>query len=175
MSARCAAASSKLDEHVRKPTRGRSHVRLSQLWESDLMSRQKPSGISWATNHQCQVETLRLQNDFLGVLVFWGLNKKRSVQKIRVGFTVFTCVICYTMISHNWISFEHLSQCTAITSWFHLQFIYIMNDCQCFANMTLSHFILLNTEWESIERMRLTLISPCTVLWKALQGLVGWC
>lgn len=79
MSTQCAAGSSKLDGHVRKPTtRSYIHVRLSQLWESDLMKRQNLSGVSRATYHQCREHLL---NDFSSLL-------QPFVEKIGVGFTV---------------------------------------------------------------------------------------
>lgn len=118
----------------------------------------------------CGKVTLRRSGNFLASRERHVVNVNHKVWSPFFFYNEFLCVIF-----HNCTSVELLSQWVTITSWFPLQCIYIVNDCRPFANMPLSHFIPLNTERESIERMRLTVISPCTVLWKALQGLVGWC
>ena len=161
MSAQCAAGSSKLDEHVRKPTWGCVHVGPCRLWESDLVRRKtKPTGVSWAPHCQCQAVTFVSRITFLG--------KLRSVQwKWQVMSLIW-------VLGHLFSTTEQ-AQWVTVASRHHLQSIYIVSDCQRLANELGSHFIPLNTERESIERTRLTLISLCTVLWKALRGLVGWC
>ena len=103
----------------------------------------------------------RLQNHFFGEV------EKRSVKMTSdVSY-----MGSWASFFHNWTSSVGHSRFTPS----HLQSIYIVSDCQRLANELGSHFIPLNTERESIERTRLTLISLCTVLWKALRGLVGWC
>lgn len=95
MSTQRAAGSSKLDEHVRKPTWLYS-CQIETAVERWPYEQQKLSGVLWTTYRHCPVEILHLQNDFLG------------------SFTMNSCAF------FKWISFKLLSQWVTIASWFPL-------------------------------------------------------
>lgn len=137
----------------------------TELWENDLIERQKT--FRYLIKDISSMSRVNVASTKFLVLGRGGgrfiLPWVKAILERKIGKNV----LCYNLhgdfffLVLNWISLKTvLSVSYTHSTDFTFSVFKQWMTAGGFANMPLSHFIPLSAEWESIERMRLTLISP---------------